>query len=67
MIAIVFNGESRTVPEGTSIADLLHEAGIPQKFCAVELNKEILPKDQYEGYEVNMGDMIEVVTLVGGG
>jgi sulfur carrier protein len=46
---------------------LLDSAKIESRFCAVEVNEEILPKSQYDTYRVQPGDRIEVVTLVGGG
>ncbi|MFN9938714.1 MAG: sulfur carrier protein ThiS [bacterium] len=40
---------------------------MPSQVCAVELNLEILPRDQYDERLVQDGDVLEVVTLVGGG
>lgn len=67
MINIVFNGQARQVVEGTTLDLLLEEAGVPAKFCAVELNLEIVSKSEYAILELNEGDSLEVVTLVGGG
>ncbi len=52
---------------GTSLKDLLIQAGIKTQFCAVERNLDIVPKNEYETVAVENGDRIEVVTLVGGG
>jgi len=67
MLEIEFNGTRRQVPEGTTILDLLQEAKIETRFCAVESNLDIVPKPEYETRLVQSGDKIEVVTLVGGG
>ena len=67
MITIEFNGEKRQFEEKSSIADLLRLAKVDSRFCAVELNLEIVSKDQYEISYLAMDDKIEVVTLVGGG
>jgi sulfur carrier protein len=67
MIFIEFNGEPSEIEEGTSISDLLECAKVSPKFCAVELNLEIVPKSEYEVVELLNGDKVEVVTLVGGG
>jgi len=67
MIAIEFNGEPSQVDEKSTVGDLLRNAKIESRFCAVELNFEILPKDQYDTRLVLPGDKLEVVTLVGGG
>ena len=67
MITIEFNGETSQVDEKSTVADLLRLAKVESRFCAVELNLEIVPKDQYAAKSLVPGDKIEVVTLVGGG
>ena len=67
MITIQFNGQEKSLPVGTSIEQLLLDSGVPVKFCAVELNLEIVPKDAYWNRLLQEGDAMEVVTLVGGG
>lgn len=67
MITIEFNGESCEVDEKSTVADLLQKANVASRFCAVELNLEIVPKEQYVVRSLADGDKIEVVTLVGGG
>ncbi|MFN7840252.1 MAG: sulfur carrier protein ThiS [Pirellula sp.] len=67
MVEIEFNGTKRQVPVGTTILDLLQESKIETRFCAVESNLDIVPKSSYGTHQVQAGDKIEVVTLVGGG
>jgi thiamine biosynthesis protein ThiS len=67
MVEFEFNGTPHKIPPQTTIGGLLVSARIESRFCAVEVNEQILPKDQYETYRVQPGDRIEVVTLVGGG
>ena len=67
MITIEFNGQASQVDEHSTVADLLRLARVESRFCAVELNLEIVPKDLYDSKSLNDGDKIEVVTLVGGG
>jgi sulfur carrier protein len=67
MLTIQVNGQAQQVASGTTIAEVLRLAGVPSQFCAVELNLEILPRDQYDERLVQDGDVLEVVTLVGGG
>ncbi|MBL8870610.1 MAG: sulfur carrier protein ThiS [Planctomycetaceae bacterium] len=66
-ITIVFNGQDRQISAGLTVEQLLQEAAINSRFVAVELNGEILPRDQRNQREVQARDVIEVVTLVGGG
>lgn len=55
------------VPTGMTIAQLLETAEIRSKLVAVEVNLEIVPREQHTHYQVQEGDSIEAVTLVGGG
>lgn len=67
MVSIVVNGEPRTVSEGTSLAELLAEVGVTPRHCAVEINLELVPRDQHALRRLAEGDRLEIVTLVGGG
>lgn len=67
MISIEFNGQTSTVDESMTISGLLAQSGVPVRYCAVELNQEIVPKSEYDSQPLRDGDRIEVVTLVGGG
>ena len=66
-IAIVLNGEPRRVPEGLNIGGLLKFLEIDGQKVAVELNREIVRKPEWESAEVREGALIEVVWFVGGG
>ena len=67
MITIEFNGEKRQIDVKSTIVDLLRSAKVESRFCAVELNLEIVSKERYETTCLVNDDKIEVVTLVGGG
>lgn len=64
---ITINDESRDVPEGTTLAALLTELGRKAKFCAVERNRELVPRAEHADCVLAEGDRLEIVTLVGGG
>ena len=67
MIAIQINGETREVPEGLSLAALLGWLKLPADRVAVERNREIAPRSQWESTAIQAGDQLEVVHFVGGG
>ena len=67
MITIEFNGEKRQIDEKSTIVDLIRSSKVESRFCAVELNLEIVSKERYETTCLVNDDKIEVVTLVGGG
>jgi sulfur carrier protein len=67
MIDILLNGEMRPVPADCTIADLLFELDIKNRYCAVERNQELIPREEHADCKLTAGDCVEIVTLVGGG
>lgn len=67
MITITLNGESKSIPKDCTIASLLSELDINNRYCAVERNQELVPREQHGDHQLQAGDRIEIVTLVGGG
>ena len=63
---VKINGKSFDVA-GKSVGAYLLDAGYDTNRVAVELNGEILPKQQYEDTYLNDEDCVEVVSFVGGG
>lgn len=66
-ISILVNGVPRQAPGGQSVAQLLERLGIEAERVAVELNKRIVRKRDWERTVVGPGSEIEVVEFVGGG
>jgi thiamine biosynthesis protein ThiS len=63
---LVVNGEERATAVAT-LADLVRELALEGKPIAVELNRNVVPKDKYGATRLGEGDRLEIVTLVGGG
>tara|TARA_Y100000287_G_C14193315_1_gene341386 strand:- start:989 stop:1189 length:201 start_codon:yes stop_codon:yes gene_type:complete len=64
---IMLNNEDSEVRDGMTIAQLLNDREIQNKYIAVEVNKIIIPKSDYQKYEIKNGDRIEIITAIGGG
>ncbi len=64
---VYVNGEIKQYAENMTVAGIVDELGLANKRIAVELNKEILPFNQYAKINVNPGDKLEVVQAIGGG
>lgn len=64
---IEVNGNTRSVRDGVSVAELLDELGYGDKRVAVERNGELVPKSRHGKQEVEAGDRIEIVQAIGGG
>ena len=63
---ITINGEIKNLLQPVTVADLINELNLEGRI-AVELNREILPRSQFAEYQVNDGDVLEIVRAIGGG
>ena len=63
---IQINGELRSI-EPMSLLELLGTLDINPARVAVERNREIVPKREYETTLLAEGDTLEIVQFVGGG
>ena len=66
MIEVTVNGETRQTAS-TTIRELIEELGLGDQPVAVEQNREVVPKKRQAEVELSDGDVLELVTLVGGG
>ena len=65
-VHITLNGQPQAVPPGTTVADLVRQSGLREDQVAVEVNRRVVRTADY-GREVAEGDVVELVTFVGGG
>ncbi len=66
-IKIVVNGEERSAPAGQNVGALLAFLGIEGGGVAVELNRSIVRKSEWDATAVGDGSALEIVQFVGGG
>jgi thiazole synthase len=66
-IEIRLNGEIHELPESLNIAQLLEHFDLPKDRVAVERNRSLVPKLDWESVALSQGDELEVVHFVGGG
>lgn len=66
-VTVELNGEQREVREGISVAELILELRLEPEQVAVELNRKLVRRSVHRETVVRGGDVLEVVTLVGGG
>ncbi|MCG0278583.1 MAG: sulfur carrier protein ThiS [Thermanaeromonas sp.] len=64
---VLINGEKREIKPGTTVGALLKELGVDYRYLAVERNRVIVPKQDYDRVILEEGDEIEIVRFVGGG
>jgi thiamine biosynthesis protein ThiS len=61
------NGEALDAPEQANLARFLAGLGIDPAKVAVERNRAIVPRSQYQATMLAEGDRLEIVQFVGGG
>jgi sulfur carrier protein len=66
-IEVTVNGQSRQVPPGTSVGELIAMVTSLPSGIAAAVNGEILPRSSWAATLVTAGDLVEVVTAVQGG
>lgn len=66
-MTIHVNGVSRGTGEGQTVAGLLRELDIRTDRVAVELNLEILDRNDFETRGLRDGDRVEILSFIGGG
>jgi len=61
------NGEDKDLPQLESLAALIEHLGMKADRLAVELNRDIVPRDRWSATPLHDGDNLEIVHFVGGG
>ena len=64
---IQLNGETQTISEKTTVLNLLEGHKLQPERVVVELNKEILDKNNFATTSLSEGDSLEVIQFVPGG
>lgn len=67
MMTLTVNGQTQTHDEGATIASLIESMGLKGRPIAVEVNRDVVPRRAHETTRLHEGDVVELVTLVGGG
>jgi len=66
-LKLTINGESREFAPLATLSELLVQLGMKPDRVAVELNRELVPRNRWASTQVSEGDKLEIVHFVGGG
>jgi thiamine biosynthesis protein ThiS len=64
---VSINGEGRSFDSVLTLSALVDSLGMKPDRVAVELNREIVPREQWPSTQLSEGDQLEIVHFVGGG
>jgi thiamine biosynthesis protein ThiS len=66
-LKLVINGEARDFNDPLTLAGLVAQLDMKADRVAVELNRSIVPREQWQATNLAEGDRLEIVHFVGGG
>ncbi|MCH2148752.1 MAG: sulfur carrier protein ThiS [Phycisphaerales bacterium] len=64
---LTVNGDQIETDVPMHVADLVAHLGLQGRPCAVEVNRALVPRGKHDEHALGEGDIVEIVTLVGGG
>ena len=64
---VFINGEIKELGAPVNLKKLLQLLALPSERIAIELNRQVVRKKDWENIEVGEGDRLEVIHFVGGG
>jgi len=66
-LQIQLNGEPREIDDGLNLSKLVAFLKLKPEQIAIELNRQVVRRVDWETTPVNDGDQLEIVHFVGGG
>lgn len=66
-MTVVVNGTQREVADSLAVSDLLILLGLTPGRLAVEVNRKIVRRVEWDSTRLSEGDRVEIVHFVGGG
>ena len=64
---VLINGETRNIDSELNLLELLKKLELPTTRIAIELNKSVVRKKDWETINISDEDKIEIIHFVGGG
>jgi thiamine biosynthesis protein ThiS len=66
-LIILVNGNHTDIADDSGISDLIKLLGLDAQRVAVELNRRIVRRADWDSTTISEGDKVEIVHFVGGG
>lgn len=64
---MIINGKEMDFKEGITLSNLLKSLNVPEDKVVVEVDLNILSKDEYKTYKLSTESKVEIIRFVGGG
>lgn len=66
-IEIMLNGETKSLPQGQNVQNLIDSLGLTGQALAVAVNRQVVPRALWQQKMLQAQDRIEIVRAIGGG
>lgn len=66
-IVVTINSQERSLPAEMNLIQLIEVLKLEPRYLAIELNGQVISRKLHATTRLAAGDVLEVVTLVGGG
>lgn len=67
MLDIELNGEAYRLPLGQTLADLVLALGVGKQAVALAVNRQVVPRQQWNERLLVQQDRVDIVRAIGGG
>jgi sulfur carrier protein len=64
---VLINGEAKEIETEVTLSQLLEHFSLPSERIAIELNRQVVRRKDWELIQIKEADKIEIVHFVGGG
>ena len=64
---MILNGKDLVLSNEKTISELLRELNVNRSRVVVEINKEIIAREEFDNVILTDKDVVEVISFVGGG
>lgn len=64
---VMLNGEEQELADGVTVHQLVDQLDLSERRIAVEVNRDIVPREAYASRALRDGDVVEIVHFIGGG
>jgi thiamine biosynthesis protein ThiS len=64
---VKLNGKESDVTEFFSLQDLVQSRGLKKNMVIIELNGEIIRREQWDRTRLKSNDSLEIIQIIGGG
>jgi thiamine biosynthesis protein ThiS len=67
LVHLLVNGDPRSVPSDSTVAELIAALGLETRRIAIAVNRDVVPRSAFATRRLAADDRVEILEAVGGG